>query len=370
MGYEIDFLPVGDGKRSGDAIAVRIGNLYGLRHEQFVMIIDGGFKSSGETMVEHVQNYFDTDRVDLVVSTHPDADHAAGLAVVLEKMDVRRLWMHQPWDHSQKIRDLFHDGRITDNSLRERVQRALQNASDLENIAMRKGIPIDEPFSGGNLPFREIGITVLGPSEAYYESLLPGFRETPEARQETSVVGNVMTTIAAAATRAITWIAESWGVETLADPAEDATSAENNSSTILLLQVDGQKLLFTGDAGVPALDRAAFHAEMMGVDLTGVDFIQIPHHGSKRNVGPAILDRILGPRGQKPEVSKTAYVSASKDGAPKHPSRKVTNAFQRRGFNERVYATNGSAIRHRHNAPDRDGWGPLASLPFYDQVEE
>jgi hypothetical protein len=41
LGLEIDFLQVGDGERSGDAIALRYGNpLAG--HE--VMIIDGGNK--------------------------------------------------------------------------------------------------------------------------------------------------------------------------------------------------------------------------------------------------------------------------------------------------------------------------------------
>ena len=40
MGYEIDFLPVGD--KSGDAIALRYGNLFGQRTEQTVVVVDGG----------------------------------------------------------------------------------------------------------------------------------------------------------------------------------------------------------------------------------------------------------------------------------------------------------------------------------------
>ena len=41
MGYEVDFLPVGDGEKSGDAISLRFGNLFGGRNEQVVIIIDG-----------------------------------------------------------------------------------------------------------------------------------------------------------------------------------------------------------------------------------------------------------------------------------------------------------------------------------------
>ena len=49
MGYEIDFLPVGDGARSGDAIALRYGNLEGTRAEQTVVVIDGGFTDDGRS---------------------------------------------------------------------------------------------------------------------------------------------------------------------------------------------------------------------------------------------------------------------------------------------------------------------------------
>src|SRR5438105_4350699 len=103
MGYEVDFLPVGDGERSGDAIALRFGNLSGSRLEQTVMVIDGGYVESGEALVEHIKEYYKTDDVDIVVSTHPDADHAAGLAVVLEQLRVRVLWMHRPWNHTEDI---------------------------------------------------------------------------------------------------------------------------------------------------------------------------------------------------------------------------------------------------------------------------
>lgn len=40
IGYEIDFLAVGDGERSGDAIAVRYGSPGAYR----VMVVDGGTK--------------------------------------------------------------------------------------------------------------------------------------------------------------------------------------------------------------------------------------------------------------------------------------------------------------------------------------
>ena len=41
MAYQIDFLPVGDGAKSGDAIAMRFGD-FSDAMKTFVVVIDGG----------------------------------------------------------------------------------------------------------------------------------------------------------------------------------------------------------------------------------------------------------------------------------------------------------------------------------------
>ena len=79
MSFEIDFLPVGNGESSGDAIAVRWGTPSGYQ----ILVYDGGTRESGAALVDHVQQYYGTRRVDHVVSSHPDGDHASGLSVVL-----------------------------------------------------------------------------------------------------------------------------------------------------------------------------------------------------------------------------------------------------------------------------------------------
>jgi hypothetical protein len=60
MGYEIDFLPVGEESKGGDAIALRYGNLYGSRDEQTVIIVDGGYTDDGEALVKHIVDYYGT----------------------------------------------------------------------------------------------------------------------------------------------------------------------------------------------------------------------------------------------------------------------------------------------------------------------
>lgn len=354
MGYEVDFLAVGDGERSGDAIAFRYGDLSGRRENQRVVVIDGGTKETGQDLVNLVKGQYRTDIVNFVVSTHPDGDHASGLTVVLEQLHVRTLLMHQPWDHAEEIRDMFRDGRLTATGLEKKLEEALQAASDLKTVATKRGVRIQEPFEGAHGE----SLLILGPSRDYYQSLIPNFRQTPTVKTAAEAIWETLAKAASAAKEKVTtWVDETLDVETLEDSG--TTPAENNSSVILLAEVDGSKLLFTGDAGIEALTRAADFALSRGIDLTSLTFVQVPHHGSRRNVGPAILDRIKG---------GVAYISAAKEGEPKHPAKKVINAFIRRGA--KVYKTQGQSLRHQQGAPPRQGYGPVEPLPFYSKVEQ
>ena len=358
MAYEVDFLPVGDGERSGDAICLRFGDLNPGRDQQVVMVIDGGYLKSGEEMVTHIKKYYRTEYVDIVVSTHPDADHATGLTVVLEQMQVGQLWMHRPWNHTEDIAKMFQDSRVTDKSVRESLRRSLETARNLEEIANRQNIPIVEPFAG--LTDRTGHILVVGPSEKFYESLLSQFRGTPEAIPTPGLLARAIQPV----TELAKTIAESWNIETLTD--EGQTSAENDSSTIILVWAGDQDyLLFTGDSGIPALTGATEYLMSRGFDFKKLRFVQVPHHGSHHNVGPAILDRLIGTKLPAGAHLRTAFVSVAKD-AGKHPSRKVVNAFKRRGAT--VHTTQGTNKLHHRNSSR--GWTASTPLPFYERVEE
>lgn len=352
MSYEIDFLPVGDGEQSGDAITVRFGDFTGPQQRQTVFVIDGGTKESGQQLIEHIQEYYATAHVDAVISTHPDADHASGLTVVLEQLSVDHLVMHRPWEHATEIKELFKR-KFTDTGLEENLEKSLVMASEIEAIAIAKKVKIHEPFAGLT-GFNGV-LHVLGPTQEYYQSLLPHFRSTPQPKIELGIFQK----IAKPVEEAIEWVAENLNIETLDDSAEHF-SAENSSSAILLLSIGSDQLLLTGDADIPALTAAIDYAANNGINLSGLTLFHVPHHGSKHNVGPAILN-LIRPR--------QAIVSAGPDAEPKHPSRKVTNALYRRGA--AVYATQGKKIYFRsQDLPMRAGWSPAPTIPFYELVEK
>jgi len=353
-GFEIDFFPVGEGARSGDAIVVRFGDLDGPRDAQRVVVVDGGFTDDGEAIVTHLKEVVGTTRVDLVISTHPDQDHITGLTTIVEQLEVGVLCMHLPWEHTDDIARMFHDGRVTDNSVSEKLRNELDGARILGEAAIERGVRIVEPFAG-DTGFGS-ALTVLGPTREYYDTQLLNFRTTPDRRRENVIVK------ALEGTRSI---AERFDLETLTDAGD--TSAENNTSVVTLWNFAGRYCLLTGDAGIDALDQAADQLDAMGV-ARPLAFVQVPHHGSRHNVGPSVLDRILGPRLPAQEKRTTAFVSVSPGADRKHPAPSVTNAFLRRGAPV-VSTKDHGQIRHGHNAPARPGWGPVASLPLIPEVE-
>ena len=366
MNYEIDFLPVGDGSRSGDAICLRYS--YDAGNSWQVGVIDGGTKNSGEELCKHIREYYKTETVNFLISTHPDQDHASGLTTVLEQITVEKVIMHCPWDYIDHIFEAVNDGRVTKESLRRRLIEGHPYAYELYETALTLGIQIYHPFSDNN-NYGVPGLSIIGPSADFYLKQLIDFRSINDITEDQDQDINLIDELAKAIRKTVNWISETWNEEKLVDPEADATSAENSSSVISYFDLDGHRFLFTADAGVAALHHAADKMESLGLPLRSFKFVQAPHHGSKRNIGPTVLNRLIGePALFGTETNYTTYISAAVEGEPKHPNKRVVNAFIRRGG--KVIATQGTAkCLSPGGAPDR-GWGNAEPLPFYSAVED
>ena len=87
--------------------------------------------------------------------------------------------------------------------------------------------------------------------------------------------------------------AAAWGEEILKGDT-DGTSEENETSIVQFSDVYERKVLLTGDAGVRALTEAHQSAVAMGKSTSELDWFQVPHHGSRRNLSSDVLDTWLG----------------------------------------------------------------------------
>lgn len=369
MDCEIEFLPVGDASRAGDAIIVR----YGDASSYELMIIDGGNLDLGKALVEHVRKYFGPNPlISHVVLTHADTDHASGLRVVLAELPVVNLWMHVPWDFAAAARPYFANKNWTVDGLRDAIYKKYDVLTELAQLAAGRKIVVQSPFAGATVgPFR-----VLSPHWDVYTVLMPQFDLTPDPDQkeieatgwwigkQPGVIARMVEKVVA---KAQTWVTETWDKELLREGG--ITSASNESSVVLYGDFDsGRRVLLTGDAGLRALDYAVYCAGKLRLPLQDFKFVQIPHHGSRRNVGPAILNHILGPMQAEGSAYRfLAFVSAPKDDDT-HPRKMVLNAFTRRGA--RVVATQGSTIIYWGGFPVREGYENATVLPFAPRVEQ
>jgi beta-lactamase superfamily II metal-dependent hydrolase len=359
MGFEIDFMPVGDGEKNGDAIALR----YGQPGNYTIYVVDGGYSGSGETLVEHIRRHYDNpERIDFVLCTHADIDHCSGLRTVIENFEIGAIYMNRPWIHAEELLrfGLLQDSRWTVEGLWKRLREDFRFIAEIEDMALKRGIPIRPAFQGTTVG----QFVILSPAPARYVELIPQFTRTPEAAKMAEVF-DAFGLAKSALKKVVEWVGETWGWETLEEDPE--TAHENESSVVQLANFDGRYVLLTGDAGVISLHEAADYAVQIGAALPGLNFMQVPHHGSRHNVSPSALDRWVGARSALPMQNTIAFASVAKE-CDTHPRRKVVNAFMRRGA--RVYTTKGSTLRHSHGMPPRESYFASVPLEFSNKVEK
>lgn len=302
------------------------------------ILIDGGNRGSFNTVNDFLLRR-SIKHIDHIVCTHPHNDHAAGLAEVLNcgKFSVGAMWMHIPQRHVNM--------QLVESALRRAgglkrvqiIQESLATVTELFSACSRMSIPVFEPFAG-----IQIGpLKVIGPSINYYESLVHHFSDVQAIVNSESLVSNTSTLAA----QFLAALGQSNEGSLLANPK---TQAENDSSVILATTYGSDVYLFTGDAGVEALTRAASMYQ-----IGKCHWMQIPHHGSRRNINEALIQRF---------APTCAFVSAK--GNLKHPRRAVVNAFKRVG--SKVYSTHYPTplplYHSRGNVPAWSGLTTAASL--------
>ena len=342
---EITFFPNGKGNA---AICLR----YKTSSDYRIMVYDGGTEETGKELVSYIRTQYQTDVVHDVISSHPDADHASGLQVVLAQCHVGHLWMHRPWAYS-KIIEAYVNGTYLDSMLIAHFEQHIAVMHRLETLAIQKRIPVSEPFQGA-----KIGpMTVMSPDRNWYISaLIPEFEIPPFTQRTVSRDVAYILQLAGVQSdhrpRPVSpRLPESWKAETL--PEWGRVRAEMESSVVLFGRIGHNGILFTGNAGIKALFYSSAYAESQRMLLPfHLRYMQVPNHGKRSHLAPAILDRIAGPRLSEPTVAPwlTALVFASEK---TRPDQCVVNALIRRGAEVAfVNGTQHQVYRFTHSQTD------------------
>lgn len=324
-------------------------------------VVDGGYNTTAPVMADHIRNRYGTNLINEMVVTHGDQDHAEGLAPILEHFDVSRLWMLRPWMYAGILLPYFARYDSVQR-LAARLREDYPYLAALEEIATRRHIPIHEPFQGEHIG----AFTVLAPTPQRYLQMVIASEKTP---QQVAGVGGLLGGLYKLAKPIIRKIRAGWGSEKF---SAEETSTENEMSVVQFAYLNGHSIVLTGDAGRAGMTEAANFAPQAGLSLPGVTRFQAPHHGGRRNLSTALLDRWLGsvlpqllPAGSE---RFTAMISSAKEDED-HPRNAVLRGLLHRGAKimtteDASFAVWGGA------APVRHDYYPVANVPYPEDQEE
>lgn len=128
---EVTFIDVGQ----GDSTLIACDDHY--------MLIDGGIYDVGSTVVEYLENH-GVNSLDIVVATHPDADHIGGLGAVLKAFDIGVV-LQSPAGGTTPTYEYF------------------------ENVINEQGLTAVSPEVNSSYALGTATITILGPLYTYEE---------------------------------------------------------------------------------------------------------------------------------------------------------------------------------------------------------
>lgn len=225
------------------------------------MLIDCGEKSESEGLVSYLNEVFkshEIEAIDYLIFTHQDSDHIGGGEKVLSSFQVNNVYRPMQYSKFEVNQEGFVNNNnyaVSDSATYSKAIEAVYNEPNCEMF------------------FTQSGQKILG---ADYE------------------------------------------VEFLTPLSVSPSLENNNYSPLIMLEYNGAKFLFTGDAESKIENEAALkYGEYLKADV-----YKVGHHGSSTSSSAKFLNEVL------PEY---AIVSAGKKNSYGHPTQTVLNRLQNVG---------------------------------------
>lgn len=252
----------------GDAFIIEIGD----GAEKHYVVVDGG-PSSKYCIDDIVRELNKLPQIDLMVLSHYDDDHIAGLLEYVKGHQQGNLPVKQIWSNCSKDIHVSTSSTIS-------YGQAQTLETLLERIADRQ-VLIKENNINNTLPKKDFGfckIQILSPSS---ESLMANIEKY---MKETGTIASTRVEV------------DSRTLEVLANnktkKCKDGVDAINRSSIAFTIEAEGKTFLMMGDA-----DPWIVLAKLNELGYTEdnplkVDLMKVSHHGSKNNTCNELLDAL------------------------------------------------------------------------------
>ena len=328
-------------RQSADALVFRYGEDLNDPISTTVVAVDSGRRASTGAEIQNiVTEFFNLSRIDLIISSHADEDHAGGIPHLLNNLDVGKVWIHRPQNHRP-------------SGTEQPATASVNHVRDILVTADHHGIPTVEPFS--DMTDHEFaGLHILGPSREFYRTLMERGMYSDEELDALDAPDEERAAAGVIASASTDLPMDTPVSALLPNPS---TSLRNSSSTIVLLALETKQLLLTSDAGVEAFESARTRFTECGYEAANA-IVQLPHHGSRNSLNPSTADLLLGDLA----TEHRTFVTAAIDDRYGFPHVEVTDEFIRRG--RRIPSPRkGGNLRYAHKCP-------LPKPPGYSAIAE
>jgi beta-lactamase superfamily II metal-dependent hydrolase len=296
--FTIDMLPA----QRGDALWIE----YGDPEDPHRVLIDGGIKRTSKTLRDRIEKLPEKKRrFDLLVITHIDLDHIAGVLELLRNppagFEVDDVWFNA-WEHLEAAQKIVDEG-ILGSKMGESVSALIKARNYPWNKFFNEGpVAILDDMS---LPRKTLAggmhLTLLSPTAQRLKNLMPAWRkEVEDAGLEPGGAGETLEGLGHPEEVADDGIlGAAIDIRGLSEgPFKGDASPANGSSIAFLAEFEEKRCLFAGDAYATDLADAVKRAiaeENDGSQLK-IGALKLSHHGGRKNTSATLLQRLRCPR--------------------------------------------------------------------------
>lgn len=269
---------------NGDSILITLDTAEGMKN----LLLDGGTGRSIFMLAKELKRLKEVGQaIDLLVVTHIDDDHIAGIIKLFNSKDTGSDIVKKVWFNSgARLADFFATAATDGLKTREVTMASeglaisVKQGNTLESQLIKTGIWDGEVIYNELEPFNFFGaaISVLSPSKSDLSRLHANWAtENQECKQITAYQSDYNKTISQLVTCEL--------------PAEDA-GVTNGSSIALLLEHKGQKTVYLADAHPSTIVASIKKLGYSYAQPLSVGLVKLAHHGSSRNINKDLLSLI------------------------------------------------------------------------------
>lgn len=139
------------------------------------MLIDAGNNSEEQRMVDYLREY-GVERIDIVVGTHPDADHIGGLDAVIDHYEIGAVYMPKIQANTKTFESLLQS--IRDRGLKVKTAKSGLKLDWDDQVDVRLVAPVEQSDDSNNMSavmkvaFGETSFLLTGDAERESEKAM------------------------------------------------------------------------------------------------------------------------------------------------------------------------------------------------------